>query len=102
MAVITSSQVINTGYAVLALIADAIVVLIVVFFLVSRGSPSIRGSWGRFRDNVTPYALQVAWIVAVLATFGSLFLQPVSSAGSSASACIRSRCCLGSPRSGAM
>jgi disulfide bond formation protein DsbB len=75
MAVITSSQVINTGYAVLALIADAMVLVILLFFLVSRGSPSIRERWGVFRDNVTPYALQVAWIVAVLATFGSLFLQ---------------------------
>jgi disulfide bond formation protein DsbB len=75
MAVITSSEVINTGYAVLALIADAMVLLVVVFFLVSRTSPSVRERWGAFRDNATPYALQIAWIVAVLATFGSLFLQ---------------------------
>jgi disulfide bond formation protein DsbB len=27
------------------------------------------------RDGITPFALQVAWIVAVLATFGSLYLQ---------------------------
>jgi disulfide bond formation protein DsbB len=75
MAVITSSQVINTGYAVLALIADVMVLVILVFFLVSRGSLSARQRWGNFRDSVTPYALQIAWIVAVLATFGSLFLQ---------------------------
>jgi disulfide bond formation protein DsbB len=75
MAVITSSEVINTGYAVLALIADAMVLVILIFFLVSRGSLSARERWGSFRDGVTPYALQVAWIVAVLATFGSLFLQ---------------------------
>jgi disulfide bond formation protein DsbB len=75
MAVITSSEVINTGYAVLALIADAIVLVILIFFLVSRGSPGVRERWGNFRDSVTPYALQVAWIAAVLATFGSLFLQ---------------------------
>jgi disulfide bond formation protein DsbB len=75
MAVITSSEVINTGYAVLALIADALVLLILIFFLVSRGSVSARERWGNFRDGVTPYALQAAWIVAVLATFGSLFLQ---------------------------
>ena len=75
MAVITSSQVINTGYAVLALIADAMVVLTVLFFLVSRGSSTARERWARFRDSITPFALQMAWIVAVLATFGSLFLQ---------------------------
>jgi disulfide bond formation protein DsbB len=75
MAVVTSSEVINTGYAVLALIADALVVLAVLGFLLSRTSPSARERWARFRDGVTPFALQIAWIVAVLATFGSLFLQ---------------------------
>jgi len=75
MAVVTSSEVINTGYAVLALIADAIVLFTLILFLVSRGSTPARERWARFRDGVTPYALQLAWIVAVLATFGSLFLQ---------------------------
>jgi disulfide bond formation protein DsbB len=75
MAVITSSQVINTGYAVLALVADAAVVLTAIFFIVSRTSPSARERWSRLRDGITPFALQIAWIVAVLATFGSLFLQ---------------------------
>jgi disulfide bond formation protein DsbB len=75
MAVITSSEVINTGYAVLALIADAFVLLTVVFLIASRTSPALRERWGGFRDIVSPFALQLAWIVAVLATFGSLFLQ---------------------------
>src|ERR1700726_4660624 len=75
MAVVTSSGVINTGYAVLALVADALVLLMVLGFVLSRTSPSARERWGRFRDGVSPFALQIAWIVAVLATFGSLFLQ---------------------------
>jgi disulfide bond formation protein DsbB len=75
MAVVTSSGVINTGYALLALVADALVVLVVVGFIVSRRSPPAREGWARLRDGVTPFALQIAWIVAVLATFGSLFLQ---------------------------
>ncbi len=75
MAVITSSGVINTGYAVLALVADALVLLAAIAFIYSRTSPSAHEWWGRLRDGVTPFALQVAWIVAVLATFGSLFLQ---------------------------
>jgi disulfide bond formation protein DsbB len=75
MAVITSSEVINTGYAVLALIADALVVVAAVAFIVSRRSPSGREWWGRLRDGISPIALHIAWIVAVLATFGSLFLQ---------------------------
>jgi disulfide bond formation protein DsbB len=75
VAVITSSGVINTGYAVLALVADALVLLAAIAFIYSRTSPSAHEWWGRLRDGVTPFALQVAWIVAVLATFGSLFLQ---------------------------
>jgi disulfide bond formation protein DsbB len=75
MAVVTSSGIINTGYAVLALIADALVLLIVIAFIISRTSPAARDRWGRLRDGITPFALQVAWIVAVLATFGSLYLQ---------------------------
>jgi disulfide bond formation protein DsbB len=75
VAVITSSGVINTGYAVLALVADALVLLAATAFIYSRTSPSAHEWWGRLRDGVTPFALQVAWIVAVLATFGSLFLQ---------------------------
>jgi disulfide bond formation protein DsbB len=75
MAVVTSSGIINTGYAVLALLADALVLLIVIAFLISRTSPAARARWARLRDGITPFALQVAWIVAVLATFGSLYLQ---------------------------
>jgi disulfide bond formation protein DsbB len=75
MAVVTSSGIINTGYAVLALVADALVLVIVIGFIISRSSPAARERWGRLRDSITPFALQVAWIVAVLATFGSLYLQ---------------------------
>ncbi|HEV3273841.1 MAG TPA: disulfide bond formation protein B [Candidatus Dormibacteraeota bacterium] len=75
MAVVTSSGIINTGYAVLALVADALVLLIVIAFVISRTSAVARERWGRLRDGITPFALQVAWIAAVLATFGSLYLQ---------------------------
>jgi len=75
MAAVTSSDVVNTGYAVLALVADALVLLAVVGLVISRTSPAARERWGRLRDGITPFALHMAWIVAVLATFGSLFLQ---------------------------
>jgi disulfide bond formation protein DsbB len=75
MAVVTSSGIINTGYAVLALVADALVLLTVIAFVISRTSAVARERWGRLRDGITPFALQVAWIAAVLATFGSLYLQ---------------------------
>jgi nitrate reductase gamma subunit len=75
MAVVTSSEVINTGYAVLALVADALALLAVLGFLLSRASPATRERWTLFRDGVSPFALHIAWITAMLATFGSLFLQ---------------------------
>ncbi|MFI5286145.1 MAG: disulfide bond formation protein B [Candidatus Dormibacteria bacterium] len=75
LAVVTSSEVINTGYSVLALVADALVLAIAIGFGLSRTSASARERWGRFRAGVSPFALHLAWIVAVLATFGSLFLQ---------------------------
>ena len=72
---VTSSEVVNTGYSVLALVADAAVLAIAIGFGLSRTSPSARERWGRFRDGVSPIALHLAWIVAVLATLGSLFLR---------------------------
>ena len=76
MAVVTSSEVINTGYAVLALVADALVLLAVIALRrlahVAVGARAL-GTLARRRSR--PFALQIAWIVAVLATFGSLFLQ---------------------------
>jgi disulfide bond formation protein DsbB len=71
-------QVITTGYAVLALVADALVVLAVIGFVASRTSESARARWGGFRDSISPFALQCAWIVATLATLGSLYLSQVA------------------------
>jgi disulfide bond formation protein DsbB len=71
-------QVITTGYAVLSLVADALVVLAVIGFVVSRTSQSGRAQWGRFRDSISPFAVQFAWIVATLATLGSLYLSQIA------------------------
>ncbi len=73
-----SYQVITTGYAVLALIADAMVLLALAGFLVSRASPAMRERWGAFRDGLTPFALHAAWIVSVLAMLGSLYLSQIA------------------------
>jgi disulfide bond formation protein DsbB len=75
---VTSFSVITTGYAVLALIADAMVVLVVMGFLLTRTSPASREQWTRFRDGVTPFALHFAWVVAMLATLGSLYLSQIA------------------------
>jgi disulfide bond formation protein DsbB len=78
LAVVTSFSIITTGYAVLALIADAMVVVVVMGFLLTRTSPAGREAWRRFRDAVTPFALHMAWIVAMLATLGSLYLSQIA------------------------
>jgi disulfide bond formation protein DsbB len=68
-----TAAVIDTGYAVLALIADALVLLTLLAFLVSRTSPAGRDGWARFRAAISPYTLHLAWIIAMLATLGSLY-----------------------------
>lgn len=70
-------HIITTSYAVLALIADAIVLLVFMGFVLTRTSPDARANWTRFRDAVTPFALPFAWIVAMLATLGSLYLSQI-------------------------
>jgi disulfide bond formation protein DsbB len=71
-------QVITTGFAVLALVADALVVLAIIVFVASRTSGSGRARWGNFRDSISPFAVQFAWIVATLATLGSLYLSQIA------------------------
>jgi disulfide bond formation protein DsbB len=78
LAVVTSFSVITTGYAVLALIADAMVLVVVMGFLLTRTSAASREQWTRFRDGVTPFALHLAWVVAMLATLGSLYLSQIA------------------------
>ncbi len=78
MVAVSSFSIITTGYAVLALIADAIVVVVAMGFLLTRTSPAARETWRRFRDAVTPFALPLAWIVAMLATLGSLYLSQIA------------------------
>jgi disulfide bond formation protein DsbB len=73
-----SFQIITTGFAVLALVADALVVLAIVGFVASRASVAGRARWGSFRESVSPFALQFAWIVAALATLGSLYLSQIA------------------------
>ncbi len=73
-----SYQVITTGYAVLALIADALVLVALIGFVASRMSPAMREQWEGVRDGLTPFALHAAWIVSVLAMLGSLYLSQIA------------------------
>jgi disulfide bond formation protein DsbB len=64
-----------TVLAVLALIANALVVAALLGFLLSRAGRPLRGAWDAARDAITPVALPSAFIVAVIATAGSLWFQ---------------------------
>jgi disulfide bond formation protein DsbB len=69
---------ITTTYAVLAIVADALVLLTLIGFLLSRATPAGRERWTRVRDALTPLALPLAWLVAALATLGSLYLSEIA------------------------
>jgi disulfide bond formation protein DsbB len=69
---------ITTALAVLALVADALVAVVLVSFLVSRGSPVARPRWSRLRQTAAPYALAGAFVVAAIAMSGSLYLSEVA------------------------
>ncbi|MGA2283808.1 MAG: disulfide bond formation protein B [Candidatus Dormibacteria bacterium] len=64
-----------TPLAVLALVADAIVLLALLGFLVSRVSASARGWWDSLRDLVSPLGLPAAFLVSLIAVSGSLYFQ---------------------------
>ena len=69
---------VTTIYAVLAVVADAVVAITLVGFLLTRALPGGRLAWTRVREAVTPVALPAAWFVAALATLGSLYLSEIA------------------------
>jgi len=69
---------ITTTYAVLAIVGDGIVALAVIGYLATRTSPGGRDAWTHLRDGATPLALPAAWLVAALATVGSLYLSQIA------------------------
>jgi disulfide bond formation protein DsbB len=64
-----------TVLAVLALIANVLVAAALVGLLLSRFVQPLRDAWDMTRDAITPFALPSAFIVAVVATAGSLWFQ---------------------------
>lgn len=69
---------ITTIYAVLALVADALVALTVVAFGASRVTQQSRERWLAMREALTPFVLPASWVVAALATLGSLYLSQIA------------------------
>lgn len=70
-----SFSTINTILALLALVADGLVLVVAVGFAATRWSSTFRDAWRRLRDQATPVSVSAAWIVGVISTCGSLFLQ---------------------------
>jgi len=66
---------ITSGYSVLSLVAAAAALAFGIAFAISRTRLERRGRLDRWRERVSPFGLYVAWIVAVLATLGSIYVQ---------------------------
>lgn len=62
----------------LAFVAYGVVLVTLIGFAVTRHSPAARESWAHLRDVATPFALPAAWLVAALATLGSLYLSEIA------------------------
>lgn len=69
---------ITTIYAVLAVVADALVALTVVAFGATRVTKQSRERWLALREALTPLVLPASWVVAALATLGSLYLSQIA------------------------
>lgn len=65
-------------YAILALVAIAAIAAVVVLRLAALVSDGARDRYDAVARTVEPNALGLAWIVAVLATTGSLFFSEVA------------------------
>lgn len=70
-----SFDTVTTALAVLALVADAAVLVAVGLFVASRLSPRVAATLDRARDTLSPMALGVAWAAAAIATSGSLYFS---------------------------
>jgi disulfide bond formation protein DsbB len=69
---------ITTAYAILALVATALVAVLVAIRAATAVLPGGRGVWDALRRTLTPLALPGAWMVALIATTGSLYMSEVA------------------------
>jgi disulfide bond formation protein DsbB len=61
-----------------ALVGIVILVWFGFMYVAARVSPAIAGSYVRLREQLAPFAIGGAWIVATLATLGSLYFSEVA------------------------
>ena len=69
---------VETFYGVLALVASFAVVAVVVLRLAASASDGARDRWDDLVELVAPNAFAMAWVVAFLATAGSLYFSEVA------------------------
>jgi disulfide bond formation protein DsbB len=65
-------------YGILALVAFGVVGVLVVLRLAALASDGAAGAWTAVTATIDPNALAMAWIVALLATAGSLYFSEVA------------------------
>ena len=63
--------------ALLTITADVLLIAALTVLWLTRGRREDRG-WNDVRDLVSPYALPLAWVVALTATLGSLYYSEVA------------------------
>lgn len=66
---------VNTGFAIAALVANALLLLISAGFILTRFTSSGRAVWHTFGNRASPFTVPAAWIVGTVCTCASLFLQ---------------------------
>jgi disulfide bond formation protein DsbB len=71
-------QTVETFYGILALVAFAIVIGIVVLRLLALVSQAAVDAFDAVAETIAPNALAMGWIVAFLATAGSLYFSEVA------------------------
>jgi disulfide bond formation protein DsbB len=65
-------------YAILSLVALGVVAAIAILRILAIVSPSARRGYARTAGTLEPNAIGMAWIVAMLATIGSLYFSEIA------------------------
>jgi len=73
-----STDTVELFYAILAIVAFAFVAIVVVLRLVAFVSSGARGALGTLGAVIEPNAIGLAFVVAMLATIGSLYFSEIA------------------------
>lgn len=73
-----SVETVQLFYGLLALLAWVVIAVLAVIRALAMASDGARDTWDAVTDAIAPNALGLAWLVAFLATAGSLYLSEVA------------------------